>query len=156
MFRLFTIALLLAAASAFAPALPSFKVRAPDVSSSARFVIMTDEETDAILKSASDCADSECSVDDVASLVYDLKEQQTILEARMTKIMNMIAHLEHVNDKPGRESEEVRQFVKDMLRVFAHEKTAFPSSGYAGDSKGGGKTAYDVLPPKKWKGDSKP
>ena len=123
----------------------------PAVSSSARFIILSDAETDSILKSAADCAEGECSVDEVADLVRELKDQQLVLEQRMTKIMNMIAHLEHVNEKPERQTSEVRAFVKDMLRVFAHEKTAFPASGFSGEIGDGPTTAYDALPPKKWK-----
>ncbi|CAB9517348.1 expressed unknown protein [Seminavis robusta] len=151
MFRLFAIALLLAAANAFAPSLPAFKTSAPAVSSSARFIILSDSETDAILKVASECAEGECSIDEVAGLVGDLKEQQQILERRMSKIMTMIAHLEHVNEKEDRQTDEVRQFVKDMLRVFAHEKATIPATGFSGEIGDGPTTAYDALPPKKWK-----
>jgi hypothetical protein len=112
---------------------------------------MSDAETDAILQSAKNCADGECSVDEISDLVSELKEQQEILELRMNKIMNMIAHLEHVNEKPNRNDDEVRKFVKDMLRVFAHEKQAFPATGFSGDIGDGPTTAYDALPPKKWK-----
>lgn len=73
------------------------------------------------MKSAADCAESECSVDEIADLVSELKEQQKEMEDRMTKVMNMIAHLEHVNEKEERKTDEVRQFVKDMLRVFKHD-----------------------------------
>lgn len=82
---------------------------------------MTDEETDAILKSAYDCQESECSIDDVSSLIGDLKEQEGILSGRLVKIMNMIAHLQHVNEKESRKTDEVRQLVRDMLRVFNHD-----------------------------------
>lgn len=97
------------------------------MSSTARFIIMSDEETEAILKSASKCTDGECSVDEIQHLVKDLKEQQKVLEDRMTKIMNMVAHLEHVNEKKERKTDEVRAFVKDMLRVFAHDVSWFVS-----------------------------
>jgi hypothetical protein len=33
--------------------------------------------------------------------------------------MNMVAHLQHVNEKESRKTDEVRAFVKDMLRVFS-------------------------------------
>ena len=48
-------------------------------------------------------------------------EQEALLEQRLSKVMNMIAHLQHVNEKEERQTDEVRAFVKDMLRVFAHE-----------------------------------
>jgi hypothetical protein len=57
----------------------------------------------------------------VASLVEELKMQEGILSERLVKIMNMIAHLQHVNEKKERKTDEVRQFVKDMLRVFSHD-----------------------------------
>jgi hypothetical protein len=92
-----------------------------DVPTTARFVILSDEETQKILQSGEDCISSECSVDDVASLVEELKMQEGILSERLVKIMNMIAHLQHVNEKKERKTDEVRQFVKDMLRVFSHD-----------------------------------
>jgi flagellar biosynthesis component FlhA len=92
-----------------------------DVPTTARFVILSDEETQQILQSGEDCISSECSVDDVASLVEELKMQEGILSNRLVKIMNMIAHLQHVNEKKERKTDEVRQFVKDMLRVFSHD-----------------------------------
>lgn len=84
-------------------------------------MILSDEETQKILQSGEDCISSECSVDDVASLVEELKMQEGILSNRLVKIMNMIAHLQHVNEKKERKTDEVRQFVKDMLRVFSHD-----------------------------------
>jgi hypothetical protein len=119
-------------------------------STTARHIIMTEAETDAIMKSAADCSMGECTVDDVDSLVADLKEQEKILEDRMEKIMNMIAHLQHVNEKEERKTDEVREFVRDMLRVFNTDKPMFPISGFSGDIGKGSQTAYDVLPPKKW------
>jgi hypothetical protein len=115
-----------------------------------RHVIMSEEEVSAILTSATECADGECSVEDVDELLMELKEQEKVLEERLEKIMNMINHLQHVNEKEERQTDEVRAFVRDMLRVFAHEKNpGFSSSGFTGDVFG--KTAYDALPPKKWK-----
>jgi hypothetical protein len=91
------------------------------VPTTARFVILTDEETQAILKSAKECAESECSVDDVSSLIEELNIQEGILSERLVKIMNMIAQLQHVNEKKERKTDEVRQFVRDMLRVFSND-----------------------------------
>lgn len=116
---------------------------------------MTDEETDAILKSAADCSMGECSLDDVSSLVADLKAQEKILAARMDSITKMIANLQHINEKEERKTDEVREFVRDMLRVFNTEKPMFPISGYSGDIGKGSQTAYDALPPKKWTDPSK-
>ena len=91
------------------------------MSSSARFIILSDSETDAILKSAAECAEGECNIDDVAGLVSDLKEQQKEMEGRLKKINSMIEQLEHINAKDERKADEVRSFVKDMLRVFSHD-----------------------------------
>ena len=98
----------------------ALKTIQPAVSSSARFIILSDAETDAILKSANECAESECSVDDVSDLVHDLKGQQKEMEVRLAKISKMISELEHLSGKEGRDKDEVKSFVKDMLRVFSH------------------------------------
>jgi hypothetical protein len=75
------------------------------------------------------------------------------MERRLTKIMNMVAALQNLNDKGlDRDQGEVRAFVKDLLRVFSHgdaKKVSFQPTGYSGSI--GSSTAYDVLPPKKWK-----
>lgn len=111
---------------------------------------MSEEETSAILKSAEECAEGECSVDDVKGLLMDLKEQEQQLVDRMDKIMNMVAHLQHINEKEQRKTDEIKAFVRDMLRVFDTDKPiAFPA-GFSGDIGKGPQTAYDALPPKKW------
>jgi hypothetical protein len=116
-----------------------------------RHVILSDSETEKILQSAGDCAEGECSVDDVSELIYELKEQQKEMQQRLEKIMNMISHLQDINEKEGRQTDEVRAFVKDMLRVFSFKSPPIKPMGYSGDVSKGSKTAYDALPPKKWK-----
>lgn len=150
MFRLTAVALLLASTKAFAPSTPALKTAAPASSSTSRFVILSDSETDAILKSASECAEGECNMDDVSTLVNDLKDQQKEMERRLSKINDMIYQLEQVNKKDDRKSDEVRQFVKDMLRVFSHDPQH--PIGFSGEIGDGPTTAYDALPPKKWTG----
>jgi predicted nuclease with TOPRIM domain len=115
---------------------------------------LSDEETEQILKSAGDCAESECSIDDVSDLIMELKDQQSQMENRLVKIMNMVAHLQHVNEKEEgeRSPDEVKGFIRDLLRVFVHEEPkAYKAMGYTGDVGKGTSTAYDALPPKKWK-----
>ena len=115
---------------------------------------MTDEETKAILQSADECAQGECSVDDVAELIYELKEQQKLMEARLESVMNAVAHLQHLNEKAQddeKKRNEVKALVKDLLRVFSTDKAAFPISGFSGDISKKTLTAYDALPPKKIK-----
>lgn len=97
-------------------------------STTARRIIMTDEETETILKSASDCVEGECSIDEVSELLSVLKDTEKELEARMEKIMNMIAHLQHINKKEERKTDEVRAFVQDMLRVFSTDVSAIVGS----------------------------
>ena len=121
------------------------------MSTTARHIILSNEETEEILKSAHECAEGECSIDDVSELIYELKEQQDVLQARLDKVMNIIAHLQHVNEKEERKTDEVRNFVRDMLRVFTHEEPKVTPTGFSGDIGSGPMTAFDALPPKKWK-----
>ena len=114
------------------------------------YVILSDEETERILSSATDCAEGECSIDDVSELIAELKGQEKEMQARLEKIMNMIAHLQHINAKEERKTDEVRAFVKDLLRTFSTDKPMYFPTGFAGDVGDGPTTAYDALPPKKW------
>ena len=119
-------------------------------STTAHSAYLTEEETVAILTKSHECIDSECSLDEVDDLLKTLKSTEKELEARMEKIMNTIAHLQHINEKEERKTDDVRAFVKDMLRVFNTDKPLIFPTGYAGDVGKGPTTAYDALPPKKW------
>jgi hypothetical protein len=112
---------------------------------------MTEEEITAVLDKAHSCVESECSVNDVDTLIAELKDQQQVLNTRLENIMNVIAHLQHANEQKERNKDSIRGIVKDMLRVFtaADGKFAIAFSGDIGD---GPTTAYDALPPKPWKG----
>eukprot|EP00522_Entomoneis_paludosa_P016287 CAMPEP_0172442422 /NCGR_PEP_ID=MMETSP1065-20121228/2848_1 /TAXON_ID=265537 /ORGANISM="Amphiprora paludosa, Strain CCMP125" /LENGTH=149 /DNA_ID=CAMNT_0013192263 /DNA_START=93 /DNA_END=542 /DNA_ORIENTATION=+ len=145
MFRFAVLALFLASAQAFLAPMPSFVARP----STARQVILSESEVESIMQSASDCAEGECSLEDVNELIFELQEQQKIMQSRLDKTMNMIADLQSLNGKT-QDRDEVRAFVKDMLRVFSHDKPNFPVSGFSGDVGKGSQTAWDVLPPKKW------
>ncbi|KAI2506183.1 hypothetical protein MHU86_8218 [Fragilaria crotonensis] len=148
MFRLTLVALVLSCVVAFVPV----TLRAPSLI--ARHVLLSDDETKSILQHGIDCVESECSVDDVDDLINTLKEQQEVLNQRLVKVMNMVAHLQEVNQKNDRKTDEVRSFVKDLLRVFNHEKpAAFSPPGL--EYTKGPFDSYDVLKPKPWKGDSK-
>jgi hypothetical protein len=120
-------------------------------STSARYLIISKEETDSIMQSAADCADGECSVDDVSELVAELQEQKKVLQTRLDKITKMMSDLEHVNQKDARKPDEVRGLVQDMLRVFSRDPPKFRATGYPGEVGKGTTDAYDALPPKKWK-----
>jgi DNA mismatch repair ATPase MutL len=126
------------------------KMQAPVASIKPLYVILSDEETERILQSATDCAEGECSIDDVSELIAELKEQEKEMQVRLEKIMNMIAHLQHINAKEERKTDEVRAFVKDLLRTFSTDKPLYFPTGFSGDVGDGPTTAYDALPPKKW------
>lgn len=89
--------------------------------STARAILLSDQETQAVMDSAQDCIESECSIDETTELLTTLKSTEKDLEARLNKVMNMISHLQHINAKEERQTDEVRAFVKDMLRVFSTE-----------------------------------
>ena len=82
---------------------------------------MTDKEVEDILAKANGCMGEECSVDEVDELLFLLKDTQKSLESRMANIKNMISDLQHLNSHDERKVDDVRAFVKDMLRVFAHD-----------------------------------
>ncbi|KAL7574801.1 hypothetical protein ACA910_010645 [Epithemia clementina (nom. ined.)] len=134
---------------AFQTPVPTFAVRKAMPSSTSLSVILSDEEVEAIMKAASDCAAGECAVDDVSELIFELEEQQKVMQERLEKTVAMIASLKKLNEKT-KNRDEVRAFVKDMLRVFSNEKPTFPIMGFTGDVGDGPKTAWDVLPPKPW------
>ena len=120
---------------------------------------MEPEEVEKLLNQASDCAEGECSLDEVGDLIDILKEQQRELYQRVEKVREMISTLESVNEADERKVDEVRETVKAIFRVFQMGAKAsgndYPSltrpSGWSGEVGDGPKTAYDALPPKKWK-----
>lgn len=123
-------------------------------STTARPVLLSEEEAQSIMSQAEECTLGECSVDDVADLIAELKEQQHLMEARLDSVMNTIAHLQHINQEHAhneKKRDEVRALVKDLLRVFSTDKAAFPISGFSGDIPKKTLTAYDALSPKKFK-----
>jgi hypothetical protein len=83
--------------------------------------MLSDAETESVLKQATDCAEGECSLDEVSELLYTLKDTEKELEDRLEKIMNMVSHLQHINEKEERKTDEVRAFVSDLLRVFGSD-----------------------------------
>lgn len=112
---------------------------------------MTEEEISAVLDKAHACVESECAVDDVDTLIAELKDQQKVLNARLDHIMNVCSQLQHANEQKIRKKEDIRSIVKDMLRVFTSEEGKF-AIAFKGDIGEGSTTAYDALPPKPWKG----
>jgi hypothetical protein len=123
------------------------------------YVLLSDEETQVILSSAEDCAAGECSVDDVEELLVELKDQQRTMEVRLDTVMNVVARLQKATigtNEREIKGNQVEGLVQDLSRVFQTDKPGFHTSGYAGDMGDGPTTAYEVLPPKKCKPDTKP
>ncbi|GKY99408.1 hypothetical protein MPSEU_000895500 [Mayamaea pseudoterrestris] len=155
MFRqLALLVLVLATGTAFQVQAPALHSRIQLSSSTARQVLLSEEETQSIIQSAQECAAGECSIDDVSDLISELREQEKILSARLESVMNMISDLQYINEKEERQTDEVRAFVSDMLRVFSltrGSETQSLATGFSGDISKGTKTAYDSLNPKPWK-----
>jgi len=143
-------ALVASSASAFAP--PTLNTHTIASSSTARGVLLSEEETESIYKTATDCAEGECSIDDVSELIGELKGQQKEMTVRLNKIMKMVADLENINEQDERKTDEVRAYVKDLLRVFGPNSRGF-ATGFSGDVGDGPTTAYDALDPLPYKGD---
>ena len=117
MLRLAFLSLLAAGSNAFMTS-PNFHVRTHQSVTTARNLIMTEEEITTILDKAHGCVDTGCAVDDVDDLIDELKDQQKVLSERLETIMNVVSHLQHANTKEDRKTDDVRAIVKDMLRVF--------------------------------------
>jgi len=149
MFRT-TIVLLFTSAAAFSPMKPIAVRPTCMATTTAQNIFLSEEETMAVINKSNECIESECSIDEVDDLLTVLKDTEKELEERLEKIMNTISHLQHINEKEERQTDEVRAFVKDMLRVFNTDKPMVFPTGYGGDVGKGAQTAYDVLPPKKW------
>ena len=120
---------------------------------------MSQEETDKLMTHATECADGECSIDEVSELIAVLKDQQKELSSRVDQIKKSIHALEHVNQADNREVDQVRETVRAIFRIFQLGDKAsgndYPAlskpMGYSGEVGDGPTTAYDALPPKKWK-----
>eukprot|EP00522_Entomoneis_paludosa_P005998 CAMPEP_0172439344 /NCGR_PEP_ID=MMETSP1065-20121228/362_1 /TAXON_ID=265537 /ORGANISM="Amphiprora paludosa, Strain CCMP125" /LENGTH=156 /DNA_ID=CAMNT_0013188015 /DNA_START=46 /DNA_END=516 /DNA_ORIENTATION=- len=121
--------------------------------------LMTRDESEALISKATECVDSECAVDDVDELIDVLKGQQKELFDRVEQMKKLVHSLEVINDREDREVDQVRETVRAIYRVFQMGDKAsgndYPSlskpTGYSGDVGKGSQTAWDVLPPKKWK-----
>ena len=108
---------------------------------------------------ATECAEGECSLDEVTELISILQMQQKELYKRVDEVRSMVKQLEDLNVKEGRKADEIRETVRALFRVFQLGDSAsgndYPSlskpTGYSGDVGDGPKTAYDALPPKPYK-----
>lgn len=120
---------------------------------------MSNDESENLMKQATDCYEGECSIDEVSEFIGVLQSQQRELSSRLDDVRKMIKSLEAVNGKDDRETNEVRDTVRAIYRIFQLGDKAsgndYPAltkpTGYTGVVGKGPKTAYDALPPKKWK-----
>jgi hypothetical protein len=119
---------------------------------------MSQEETAEVMRHANDCAHGKCSLDEVDELVSVLKIHQKELYDRVEEIKKITKALKTVTSR-GSEVNEVQETVRALFRVFQLGAKAsgndYPSlskpTGWSGEVGDGPQTAYDVLPPKKWK-----
>ena len=127
--------------------------------SSTALALLPQEEVESLLTKAGDCADGECSIDEVADLLNVLKSQQKELQNRVEELKKTIESLEKVNQKDSRQVDEVRETVRAIYRIFQlgdkasgndYPKLSKPT-GWSGEVGDGPKTAYDALPPKPYK-----
>jgi len=123
---------------------------------------MTPQETKTILSKAEECTEGECEVDDVQELISILKAQQKELHDRVQKVKSTVHALEKINSSTDRETDEVRETVRAVFRIFQLGDKAsnndYPSlskaTGWSGEVGDGPTTAYDALPPRKYKKDA--
>jgi hypothetical protein len=121
--------------------------------------LMSTAEVDSLMKHSKDCADGECSLDEVADLIMVLKEQQAELTSRVSEIRGMIKAIEVVNESANRDEDAVRSTVRAIFRIFQMSDKAsgnnYPylskAMGYSGDVGSGPTDAYKSLKPKPWK-----
>ncbi len=119
------------------------------MSTTACQVLLNEKETNALLESAHDCAEGECSIDDVSQFIDELKGQQMEMNNRLEEIMNLVSNLQKLNEQKSRNKDEIRAYVKDLLSVFNPHMGGW-ATGFSGDISKKTLTAYDALEPKKW------
>jgi len=106
-----------------------------------------------------ECEKSECSLEDVNSLIAELQDRQQKLYERVQSIDKMIKSLEIMNHSSDRNVDEVRDTLRALFRVFAMSPKAsgndYPSlsrpTGYSGEVGKGPTDAYKALNPKPYK-----
>ena len=78
---------------------------------------MTASEIDAIMFEAESCAEGECALDEVESLINSLQNQQSLLSKRISEIDGLVTTLEEANGTAP--VDEVRETVRAIFRIFA-------------------------------------
>jgi hypothetical protein len=120
---------------------------------------MSQDETNTLMTTATDCVEGECSLDEIDGLISLLKDQQKELSVRVNQIKDMVKSLETVNGSDDRSVDEIRETVRAIFRIFQLGDKAsgnnYPSlsrpTGWSGEVGSGSTTAYDALPPKPMK-----
>mmetsp|Transcript_18383 Transcript_18383/g.35776 ORF Transcript_18383/g.35776 Transcript_18383/m.35776 type:complete len:162 (-) Transcript_18383:231-716(-) len=154
--NLFAAILLASSAGAFSLSRPPIAV--PQTRATA-LNLMSAQEVELIMEEAEKCAHGECQLDEVDSLIASLQDQQSLLSKRIEEMDGLIKELEHINGKDNRPVDEMKETLRAIFRIFAlGDKSSgnnYPAlskpMGYSGETAGGGRTAYDVLPPKPMK-----
>ena len=121
--------------------------------------LLAQKDVDALFEKGKECMDAECDVSSVTNLLEHLKYQEKELTDRVAEISKIVDVLEGSNLKSDREVDEIRETVRAIYRVFQLGDKAsgndYPAlskpTGYSGEVGSGPTTAYDALPPKKWK-----
>ena len=121
--------------------------------------LLAQKDVDALFKKGEECMEAECDVNSVTNLLEHLKYQEKELTDRVAEIGKIVAILEGRNLKKDREVDEIRETVRAIYRVFQLGNKAsgndYPAlskpTGYSGEVGSGPTTAYDALPPKKWR-----
>ncbi len=80
---------------------------------------MSATQIDSIIVEAESCAEGECALDEVESLISNLQNQQSMLSKRIEEIDGLVKDLEHINGRDDRPVDEVRETVRAIFRVFA-------------------------------------
>ena len=82
---------------------------------------MSSAEIDVILAEAEKCAEGECALDEVSSLIENLQNQQSMLSKRVNEIDDLVKALEAANGRgvDDRPVDEMKETVKAIFRIFA-------------------------------------
>ena len=116
--------------------------------------VLTAAELEAVISKGRLCENGECSLEDTDDLISELKDQQHNLHERINEMNNMIKSLEILNNKDDRDTDEVRETVRAVFRLFdmgAKSSSKTQPMGYAGEVGSGPTDAYKALNPKPWK-----
>lgn len=88
--------------------------------------LMTADEVKAIMDEAESCSKGECAIDEVEDLISSLLTQQSLLSKRIAEIDGLVKDLEHVNGRDERPTDEIRETVRAIFRIFALGVSYFP------------------------------